>query len=153
MRSLSSGQEREMFRRIACAFLLSAAAALTGGCGDSTTGPGPTPVEITETFTGTVNPAAGSTHSFITLTGGPIKATLTAVGPDASKNVGFSLGTFNSTLNVCTAVLDNPAALQAFEFKATASTIGESCVRVYDNANITTDAVPYTYTVTVAHPQ
>ena len=141
-----------MLRRIACGILLSASAVLTG-CGDTSTGPTPPAVVITETFTGTVNPAAGATHSFVTLVGGPIVATLTAVGPDASKNVGFSLGTFNSTLNVCTAVFDNPAALQAFEFKASASTIGEYCVRVYDNGNITTDAVPYTYTVTVAHPQ
>jgi hypothetical protein len=141
-----------MLRRIACGILLSAAVALAG-CGDTTTGPTPTPTQVTETFTGTVNPAAGSTHSFVTLLGGPIKATLTTVGPDPAKNVGFSLGTFNSTLNVCTAVLDNPAALQAFEFNATASTIGEYCVRIYDNGNITTDAVPYTYTVTVVHPQ
>lgn len=141
-----------MLRRIACGILLSATAALAG-CGDTTTGPTPAPVPITETFTGQVTPAAGSTHSFITLTGGPIKATLTAVGPDAAKNVGFSLGTFNSTLNVCTSVLDNPAALQAFEFTATVSSFGEYCVRVYDNGNITTDAVPYTYTITVVHPQ
>ena len=141
-----------MLRRIACGILLSASVALAG-CGDTNTGPAPTPTEITETFTGTVNPAAGSTHSFVTLLGGPIKATLTAVGPDATKNVGFSLGTFNSTLNVCTAVLDNPAALQAFEFNAMASTTGEYCVRVYDNGNVTTDGVPYTYTVTVVHPQ
>jgi hypothetical protein len=142
-----------MLRRIACGILLSAAAALAGGCGDTSTGPAPTPVPVTETFTGTVNPASGATHAFVTLLGGAITATLTAVGPDASKNVGFSLGTFNSTLNVCTAVLDNPAALQAFEFKATVSTLGEYCVRVYDNGNVTTDAVPYTYTITVVHPQ
>jgi hypothetical protein len=141
-----------MLRRIACGLLLGASAALAG-CGDTTTGPAPTPVEVTETFTGTVNPAAGSTHSFVTLLGGAVSAKLTAVGPDATKNVGFSLGTFNSTLNVCTAVLDNPAALQAFEFKATVSTLGEYCVRIYDNGNITTDGVPYTYTITVLHPQ
>jgi len=141
-----------MLRRIACGILLSASAALSG-CGDEPAPPGPTPVAITEIFTGTVNPAAGSTHAFITLLGGPIVATLTAVGPDATKNVGFSLGTFNSTLNVCSAVFDNPAALQAFEFKASATTTGEYCVRVYDNGNITTDAVPYSYTVTVVHAQ
>lgn len=141
-----------MLRGIACGILLSASAALAG-CGDTATGPAPTPTQVTETFTGTVNPAAGATHAFVTLLGGPITAQLTAVGPDPAKNVGFSLGTFNSTLNVCTAVLDNPAALQAFEFKANASTTGAYCVRVYDNGNITTDAVPYTYTITVIHPQ
>ena len=142
-----------MLRRIACGVLLCATAALAGGCSDKTTGTAPTPVPITETFSGTVNPASGATHSFVTLTGGEIKATLTAVGPDAAKSVGFSLGTFNSTLNTCTAVLDNPAAIQAFEFNATASSIGAYCVRIYDNGNVTTDGVPYSYTVTVVHPQ
>ena len=97
--------------------------------------------------------AAGATHSFVTLLGGGVTATLTTVGPDPAKNVGFSLGTFNATLNVCSAVFDNPAALQTFEFKANATTLGSYCVRVYDNGNITTDNVPYSYTVTVKHPQ
>jgi hypothetical protein len=141
-----------MFRRIACGTLLCGALALASGCSDSIPTV-PTPTFITETFNGTVNPAAGDTHAFTTLTGGAITATLATVGPDSSKNVGFSLGTFNATLNTCTAVLDNPAALQSFAFKATASTIGNYCVRVYDNGNVTTDGVPYTYTVQVQHPQ
>ena len=141
-----------MLRRIACGLLLGATAVLAG-CGDTTTGPAPTPTEVTETFTGTVSPASGATHSFVTLLGGPVTATLTAVGPDPAKNVGFSLGTFNSTLNVCTSVFDNPAALPAFEFKANATTFGSYCVRIYDNGNITTDNIPYSYTITVTHPQ
>ena len=141
-----------MLRRIACGLLLGVTAVLAG-CGDTTTGPAPTPTEVTETFTGTVRPASGATHSFVTLLGGAVTATLTTVGPDPAKNVGFSLGTFNSTLNVCSAVFDNPAALPAFEFKANATTLGSYCVRIYDNGNITTDNVPYTYTITVKHPQ
>lgn len=141
-----------MLRRIACGLLLGATAVLAG-CGDTTTAPTPTPTLVTETFTGTVAPASGSTHAFATLLGGEVKATLTAVGPDPAKNVGFSLGTFNSTLNTCSAVFDNPAALQAFEFKASATTLGSYCVRIYDNGNITTDNVAYTYTITVVHPQ
>jgi hypothetical protein len=141
-----------MLRRIACGTLLCTIAALAGACSDSATPTTPTPTPITETFSGTVNPASAAVHSFITLIGGPVKATLTSVGPDATKNIGFSLGTFNSTLNTCTVVLDNPAALQAFEFNASASTIGSYCVRLYDNGNVTTDGVPYTYTVTVVHP-
>jgi hypothetical protein len=141
-----------MFRRIACGAVLAAGLALTA-CSDTKTGIPPTPQPITETFTGTINPAGGATHSFTTLTGGSIKAVLTAVGPDSTKNVGFSLGTFNGTANTCSAVFDNPAATQAFEFNATASTIGAYCIRLYDNGGITTDGVPYTYTVTVTHPQ
>ena len=141
-----------MLRRIACGLLLGMTAALAG-CGDTATAPTPAPTLVTETFTGEVTPASGSTHSFVTLLGGEVKATLTAVGPDPAKNVGFSLGTFNSTLNTCSAVFDNPAALQAFEFKANATTPGSYCVRIYDNGNITTDNVTYSYTITVVHPQ
>jgi hypothetical protein len=142
----------EMLRRIVCGLVLGVSAVLAG-CGDTTTGPAPTPTLVTETFTGEVTPASGATHSFVTLLGGEVTATLTAVGPDPAKNVGFSLGTFNSTLNTCTAVFDNPAALQAFAFKANATTLGSYCVRIYDNGNVTTDNVPYTYTITVVHPQ
>jgi hypothetical protein len=142
-----------MFRRIAGGMLLCVMGALAVGCGDNLNPVVPDATPITETFAGSVNPAGGGTHSFITLTGGPIKATLTAVGPDPAKNIGFSLGTFNTTLNTCTAVFDNPAALQAFEFNVTASSIGAYCVRIYDNGNVTTDNVPYIYTITVVHPQ
>src|SRR4030095_8731373 len=124
-----------MFRRIAGGMLLCVMGALAVGCGDNVNPILPDATPITETFTGSVNPAGGATHSFITLTGGPIKATLTTVGPDAAKNVGFSLARFNATLNPCTPVFDTPAALQAFEFNVTASSIGAYCVRVYDNGN------------------
>ena len=141
-----------MFRRIACGTLFITGLALAG-CNDRTTTVAPTSPAITEAFTGSVSPAGGSTHPFTTFTGGSIKAVLTAVGPDSTKNVGFSLGTFNPTANTCAAVFDNPAATQAFEFNATASTIGAYCVRIYDNGSVTTDGIDYTYTITVTHPQ
>jgi len=132
---------------------MAALMALASACGDKVaTQPTALP-PITETFAGTVNPASASVHAFATLIGGSVTATLTTVGPDATKTVGFSLGTFNSTLNTCTVIMDNTAALQAFAFSATASSIGAYCVRIYDNGNVTTDATPYTYSITVVHPQ
>jgi hypothetical protein len=146
-----------MFRRIACGILLCATVALAGACGSTTLPVAPTGGPFTETFSGTLIPASANLHAFLSLTGGPVTATLTAVGPDATQTVGFSLGTFNATLNVCTAVLDNPAALQAFTLNATASTFGTYCVRIYDNGNVatavtagTTDS--FSYTITVVHP-
>ena len=146
-----------MFRRMTCGILLSAMTALTAACGSTTTPTTPTPVATTETFTGTLNPASANVHSFITLTGGTVSATLTTVGPDPAQSVGFSLGTYNSTLGICTVVLDNPAAIQAAVFNATASTTGFYCVRMYDNGNVATavtngTAQNFTYTVTVKHP-
>jgi hypothetical protein len=152
-----TGLGEEMLRRMACGILLCALVALAG-CGDKITAPTETPTPITETFTGTLNPASTTVHAFLTLTGGPVTATLTTVGPDASKTVGFSLGTFNATLNTCTVVFDNPAALQGAAFNAAASTTGFYCARLYDNGTVTTaaadgSAASFSYTVTVVHPQ
>ena len=147
-----------MLRGIARGVVLVALMALTSACGDDTVTPTtPTVVTITETYTGTLIPASAGTFTFTTLTGGSVIATLTAVGPDNTKTIGFSLGTFNPTLNICTVVFDNPAALQTAVFNATASTSGFYCVRMYDNGTVATaategTATTFSYTVTVTHP-
>lgn len=148
-----------MLRRIACGTLLCAMAALAGACGSSTptTPTTPTTTTTTETFTGELNPAGTTLHPIFTFTGGPVIATLTVVGPDATKTIGFSMGVYNPTLNICTVVFDNPAALQSAVFNATASTSGFYCVRMYDNGTVATaategTATSFTYTVTVTHP-
>jgi hypothetical protein len=136
-----------------------AIAALAGGCGsDTTTTPiTPTPVTFTESFTGLLNPASSATVSFVTQTGGKINATLAAIGPDNTQTVGFSLGTYNPLLNVCTIVFDNPAAAQSAVLSADASTTGYYCMRVYDNGTVAAavangSATAFTYTLTVTHP-
>jgi len=140
-----------MLRRIACGFVLAALAALAGACGSTTVPVAPTPVIITDTYSGTLIPASAGVFTFTTLSGGAVITTLTALGPDSTKTVGLSLGTFNGV--VCTVTLDNIAASQGFSFNATTSSVGTYCVRIYDNGNTTTDGVPYTFTITVAHPQ
>jgi hypothetical protein len=142
-----------MLRGIARGVVLVALMALTGACGDTTTTAPTLPiVQITETYSGTLIPASAGTFSFTTLTGGSINATLTTLGPDNAKTVGFSLGTFVTASKVCTVIFDNAAATQAFSFNATASSIGTYCVRIYDNGSTSTDNVPYTFTITVTHP-
>ena len=148
-----------MFRRIACGTLLCAIGALAGACGDTTVAPTPVVTPITEKFEGTINPAGVNVHAVVAaLTGGAVKVTLDLVGPDATKTLGFSLGTYNPTLNICTVVFDNPAALPGAAFSATASTQGFYCVRMYDNGSVAAavadgTAASFSYTVTVVHPQ
>ena len=142
-----------MFRGIARGMVLVALTALTGACGETTTTPTPTIVTITETYSGTLIGASAGTFSFTTLSGGSVIATLTALGPDDTKTVGFSLGTFVAASNTCTVLMDNSSATKSFAFTATASSIGVYCVRIYDNGSVTTDKVPYTFTITVSHPQ
>jgi hypothetical protein len=140
-----------MLRGIVRGIVLVALAALAGSCGSSTTVTTPTPITITETYSGTLIPASAGVFTFTTLTGGSVISTLTTLGPDNTKTVGFSLGTYSGA--VCTVILDNIAATQGFQFTANTSSIGTYCVRIYDNGSTTTDAVPYTFTITVAHPQ
>jgi hypothetical protein len=140
-----------MLRRIAPGFVLAALAALAGACGSTTTVVTPTPVTVSETFQGVLIPSSAGVFTFNTLTGGSVVATLTTLGPDSTKTVGLSLGTYNGA--VCTVILDNIAATQGFSFNATTSSIGTYCLRIYDNGSTTSDAVPYTFTVTVSHPQ
>jgi hypothetical protein len=140
-----------MIRAIARGAVLAALAALSGACGSTTTSPTTPVATITETYSGTLIPASAGVFTFTTLTGGSVTSTLTTVGPDNTKTVGFSLGTYNGA--VCTVILDNSSAAQGFAFTATTSSIGTYCVRIYDNGSTTTDNVPYTFTITVAHPQ
>jgi hypothetical protein len=140
-----------MLRRIARGCVLAALMALAGACGTTTTVTTPTPVTVSETFMGTLIPASAGTFTFNTVTGGSVVATLTALGPDSTKTVGLSLGSYNGA--ICTIILDNFAATQGFSFNATASSVGTYCVHIYDNGSTTADAVPYTFTITVSHPQ
>jgi hypothetical protein len=144
-----------MLRGISRGVLLAALAA-AAACGDTTTPTAPAPTIITETYSGTLIRASASTFSFTTLTGGAVVATLTALGPevpDTTKQVGFSLGTFITATRTCTVIMDNLVATQSFAFNAQTSSIGTYCVRIYDNGTMTATDGPYTFTITVSHPQ
>ena len=141
-----------MLRRIARGVVVAALIALTSACGSTTTIVQPTPITVNESFQGTLIPASAGVFTFTsTLTGGTVVATLTTLGPDSTKTVGLSIGTFNGS--VCTVILDNPAATQGFSFNATSSSVGTYCVRIYDNGSTSADNVPYTFSITVSHPQ
>ena len=138
-------------RPIVRGMLLCAFIALGAACDNNTTPTTPTPpVLTTDTFTGTLVANGGITHQFSASRTGTVTATLTAVGPDSSKTVGFSMGTVIGT--VCQAVLANDAAVQNAALSATASTQGTYCVRIYDVGSITAATGPFTYTITVQHP-
>ena len=131
--------------------LLCAIAALAGACGGNSTPTTPTPPTlVTDTFSGTLGQNGGVTHQFTITATGTVTATLTAVGPDSTKTVGFSLGTLIGT--VCQAVLANDAAVQNNALTGAAQIGGTFCVRVYDTGSITAATGPFTYTVTVTHP-
>jgi hypothetical protein len=110
--------------------------------------PDPTPVLVTEVFTGTVTLNGAITHPFNASRAGATTATITAIDPSESF-LGFEMGTWSGA--VCTAVLSNPAGTLSSVLSATTQTSASLCVRLNDPNGILTDK-NVTYTVTVTHP-
>jgi hypothetical protein len=110
--------------------------------------PDPTPVPVTEVFTGTITLNGSITHPFNAGKAGATTATITAIAPDGSF-LGFEMGTWSGA--VCTAVLSNPAGTLSSVLSATTQTSASLCVRLNDPNGILTDK-NVTYTVTVTHP-
>ena len=132
-------------------FLLVLAAALTGAsCGsdNSTTTPtSPTPVYVTDTFSGSL--AAGETarHTFSAKTPGAITLALTTLSPDSTLKVGLGLGTWDGT--ACAVILQTSAASQSSQYSASATSAGNFCVTIFDVGNLVD---PAEYTVSLTHP-
>lgn len=119
-------------------------------CGDSlgrTTPTTPTPVTLTDTFTGALNRNGGITHAFVVSSSGTVTTTLRSVAPDNTIVVGLSLGTWNG--NACQVVLAKDNAVQGSNVVGSASQSGNLCVRIYDVGNIVD---PITYQIDVVHP-
>jgi hypothetical protein len=134
--------------------LLCALGALAIACGSSSNPTTPTPVTTTDTFTGSVNQNGAKTHQFSTVAAGQVVATLKTVGPDATKPIGFAIGTFSTDATgngICQLVDAADIAIQGAVLTASASTAGKYCVRIYDTGSVTA-ATPFTYTITVVHP-
>lgn len=130
-------------RWVPLAIALAAAA-----CGDDTptTPTVPTPVALTDTFSGSLNQNGAATHPFLVGSSGAINTTLTTVGPDSAVVVGMSLGTWNG--NACQIVLAKDNAVQGSTVLGAATSAGNFCVRIYDVGNLTG---PITYQIDVQH--
>lgn len=124
------------------------AAAFGAACGkDTPTAPSaPEPVSVSETFSDVLNPNGGRTHPFIAERAGQVTAVINATAPNATAVVGLSLGTWNGI--ACQIVLANDNATAGQTLVATASNLGQFCVRVYDTGRLTENTE---YSVTVTH--
>ncbi len=109
----------------------------------------PTPVLVTEEFTGTVTLNGAVSHGFNVLTAGPTAAEITAIDPSGSF-LGFQLGTWSGA--VCTAVLSNDAGTLSSVLQATTQSSASLCVRLHDPNGTLVDKT-VTYTVKVIHPR
>jgi hypothetical protein len=105
----------------------------------------PTPVAVTEQFTGDLNPNGGRTHPFIVQQAGAVSAKLTALSPDDTLTVGLSLGTWNGV--TCQIIIANDAATLNSTAIGTAQQTGQFCVRIYDVGKLTS-SIDYSIDVT-----
>ena len=108
----------------------------------------PTPVPVTESFTGTITINGAETQNVFTGATGSVTATLTSLGDNPPAKVGFSMGTLAGA--TCSVVLHNDSAVVTSVLQGTVTSLaGALCIRVYDVGALT-ESVPYTFTVT--HP-
>ena len=142
---------RQSSGRFATILSLVAALMAPTACGSSTTSNVPTtPVNpVTNTFAGTLTVNGAATYTFAVLTAGTVTATLTAVGPDATVPIGFSIGNWSGTTCSVGQGLYQDHAVQGAVITATVSLAGTLCMRVYDPGTLT-DSV--TYSIDVVHP-
>jgi hypothetical protein len=126
-----------MLRRLIVATVL-VAAGLAAGCGDDAEPPTEpeAPVQVTETFTGTVTVNGAFTHPFTVNRAGTVTAQLTALSPDDTVTVGLSLGTWNGVS--CQIVITNDTAKLASNVIGNANAPGSLCVRVFDVGGLST---------------
>lgn len=108
----------------------------------------PTPVPVTETFTGTLTVNGAQTHNVFTGATGTVTATITSLGDNPPEKVGISMGTLAGA--TCSVVMHNDNAVVTSYLSGTVSTLaGSLCVRIFDVGKLT---APVDYTITVNHP-
>jgi hypothetical protein len=133
-----------MFRSVPLAMVLAAVTA----CGDDPATPTiPTPVLVTEVFSGTINPNSAATHTFTASSGGTVTLTLTTIGPDSAMISGLALGEWNGT--ACAETIANDSAVQTSVIIGTATRAGQLCARFRDIGRF---VEPTSYELTVLHP-
>ena len=121
----------------------------------------PDPVEVTENFTGTIQPGGSSSHSFAVnyafafsdaaFTVQSLKSV--ADGSDKNITIGVGYGTIN--VGVCTrnSAVSNPSVSVNTEISTTAGTFFNSiwCIQIFDNPAAPTVTEPLTYTLKLRH--
>jgi hypothetical protein len=129
-------------------FLMLLAATTLAGCSSNDDLPEtptqPTPVQITESFSGNLNVNGARTHSFAVDRAGTVTAQLKALS-DQAATIGVSLGTFNGS--ACAILLSKTDAVLNSTVTGTAQSTGQFCVWLNDVGRLTA-GVDYTIDVT-----
>jgi hypothetical protein len=107
----------------------------------------PTPTQVTDTFSGTVNRNGAITFPFVANTGS-IAANLETVTP-SDATIGMALGEWNATTELCQLRLTNDAATQGDTLLGAAQVTQNYCLRVYDATGQLSG--PVAFTINVQH--
>jgi predicted small lipoprotein YifL len=130
-------------------FLIPIVATFTlAGCGsdDPVTIPdAPTPVAVTNTFTGTLTVNGAQTHNFTVDRAGTVSAQVKSLS-DQKATIGVSLGTWNGA--TCTFYISNTAAVLNTTVTGTAQQTGQFCIWLNDVGKLTAGV---DYSVDVTH--
>jgi hypothetical protein len=105
----------------------------------------PTPVAITQTFSGTLTVNGAQTHSFTVERPGTVSAQVKTLS-DGSATLGLSLGTWNGA--ACQIIISNTAAVLNTAVTGTATSVGQFCVWLNDVGKLTARV---DYSVDVTH--
>jgi len=118
-----------------------------GACGsDSTSGPTlPDPVQVTESFTGTLTVNGSAVHVFVVERAGAVSAQVTEISTKGA-TFGLSLGTWSGV--GCQLIIASASSQEGTLVAGTAQTVGNFCVYLNDNGTLT---APLDYALTVTH--
>ena len=105
----------------------------------------PTPVQVTESFSETLNVNGARTHRFNVDRAGTVAAQLKALS-DQTATIGVSLGTFNGSS--CAILISKTDAVLNSTVTGTAQSTGQFCVWVNDVGRLTSGVA---YTIDVTH--
>jgi hypothetical protein len=121
----------------------------SAGCEEENPPPSntPTPIPVTERFSGSLTLNSAVVFPFPATTAGDLTATVTAISPEPTTIVGLALGTWNGVS--CQVVIDNPNATTGITVTGKASAAGNLCARIYDAGKLTT---AISFEITVVHP-
>jgi hypothetical protein len=123
-----------------------AACLLASGCSDDpVAAPQDPPVQISETFTGTLNVNGAAMHTFVTDRPGQVVATIDSLSPVSTALVSYILGTWNGSYCQVIFVKDDATSGSILVGNASA---GAFCVRVSDIGHL---GEPTSYSITVQH--
>lgn len=131
---------------------LMCAAAMSAGCGDSTTPTAPTAATtspVTVTYSTSFGPLGAAARAFTASQAGTVSVTLLSAGPPSDVALGLGVGIPRADGGGCTLAQSVTTSAAPAAQIVTTVDAGNYCVRIFDTGLLTD---PVTVTVTIVHP-